>query len=74
MRKKNQLASITPLDFKLYCEAIVIKKVGTGTKTDTKINGTEYDAQKLTQAYMVSWFITMGARICQYMRKKKSFL
>ena len=54
MRKKNKLASIMPLDFKLYCEAIVIKKVGTGTKTDTKINGTEYNAQKLTQAYMVS--------------------
>lgn len=42
------------LDFKLYCEAIVIKKVATGTKTDTKLNGTEYNAQKLTQAYMAS--------------------
>ena len=28
-------------DFKLYCKATVIKTVGTGTKTDTEINGTE---------------------------------
>ena len=54
LRKKNKLASIMLLDFKIYCEAIVIKKVATGTKTDTKLNGTEYDAQKLTQAYMAS--------------------
>ena len=43
----NYLTSgITFSDFKIYYKAIVPKQHGTGTKTDTLINGIESKTQK----------------------------
>ena len=43
---QNNTTGITLPDFILYYKAIEVKQHGTGTKTDTQINGTGWRAQK----------------------------
>ena len=44
--KKNKIGGLTLFNVKTYCKATAIKNCGFGGRTDKKINGTEYKAQK----------------------------
>ena len=59
-------------DFRLYYKATVIKRYGTGTKTEIYINGTEQKAQKEIHEPMDTLSSTKEARI--YNGKKTTSL
>ena len=54
LRMKSKAGAIILSDFKLYCRAILIKQYGTGIKTNTLINGTEFKANKYMYENMVN--------------------